>query len=357
MDLRHIDKSEDQESTEWPIIDHLEESLPKRSDKPYLSAFVLSHPDKDHVQGFEALLKRVEIGELWYTPRVLRDYEENEDLCDDAVAFRNEAERRRKATLNNPENVQSGDRIKVIGHDDILSEDKYADLPESCKVVPGNTIEAVDGNDLSNEFRVFVHAPFSDDQAKERNNTSLAIQVALFEGEKRLEALFFGDREYPTVSRIFRVSEEHDNEQYLAWDVLLSPHHCSKKVMFFQTQDEDQPSFKEDIMEDFDKYAKDSSHIVASALSDFSDEKGKNPPHQKAREKYEEVVNAGNFLCTHEYPNNESPEPIVFELTNSGIAYPILNESDTGQALGAAVSAARGESKPPSQHVGFGKTV
>ncbi len=354
VDIRHTAKSEDEETTEWAIIDHLVEVLPKRDGKPYLAVFALTHPDKDHVQGFEELIQRVEIGELWYTPRILRDYEDNEDLCEDAVAFRNEADRRRKAVLADPGNIAPGDRIKVIGHDEILNEEKYTDLPESCKEHPGTTIKLIDGEDQSDKCVVFIHAPFSDDQAKERNNTSLALQVALKDGDRKLEALLLGDREYPTISRIFRTTEEHNNEEFLAWDILLAPHHCSKKVMFFQNPDEEKPTLKPDIMEDFEKHAKDAAHIVASAHAAFSDGKGDNPPHQKAREKYEEIVDSGHFLCTHETPTEAEPEPIVFGLSESGVTHPEKKKGTAAAALVGALGAARGQAKPPTEHVGFG---
>ena len=86
-----------------PIIDHLVELLPKRNKEPYLAAFVLTHPDQDHIQGFAELLKRVQIGELWHTPKVFRDQSDQETICDDAKAFRKEADRRRKAILVDPD--------------------------------------------------------------------------------------------------------------------------------------------------------------------------------------------------------------------------------------------------------------
>lgn len=354
VDIRHSEKSEDDEATEWPIIDKLVDLLPKRDGRPYLAAFALTHPDKDHVQGFDELNDRVLIGELWYTPRIIRNYEDNEDLCEDALAFRREADRRRKAILENPDDVKSGDRLKVIGHDEILNEDKYAALPAEYKVLPGNTITNVDGDDVSDEFVAFIHAPFSDDQAKDRNNTSLAMHVALSEEANQLEALLLGDREYPTIRRIVRTTEEHNNKQYLKWDVLLTPHHCSKAVMFFEDDDEEAPSFKQDIMDDFEKYAKDDAHIVASALSEFTDGKGDNPPHQRARDKYEEIVDSGHFLCTHETPSEEEPEPIVFEVSESGVTHPEKEKGTAASALSGTLGAARGQAKPPTEHVGFG---
>src|SRR3546814_4617155 len=84
----HTAKSEDEETDCAPILDQLEENLPKVNGRPYLSSFALTHPDKDHIQGFEELMERVDIGELWFTPRVFR--EQAAELCEDAAAFREE---------------------------------------------------------------------------------------------------------------------------------------------------------------------------------------------------------------------------------------------------------------------------
>ena len=59
IDLRHLEKADDPEEPEWPIIDHLVKVLPKKNGKPYLAVFALTHPDKDHTQGFAELLKKV----------------------------------------------------------------------------------------------------------------------------------------------------------------------------------------------------------------------------------------------------------------------------------------------------------
>src|SRR5208337_2856865 len=104
IDLRHLEKADDPDEPEWPIIDHLVRVLPKRNGTPYLSLFVLTHPDKDHIQGFAELLKKVHIGEIWHTPKIFRSQDDQESLCDDAKAFRKETHRRRKEILKNPDN-------------------------------------------------------------------------------------------------------------------------------------------------------------------------------------------------------------------------------------------------------------
>ena len=47
--------------------------MPKRNNRPYLAAFLLTHADKDHCLGFADLLTKVDIGELWATPRLWRE--------------------------------------------------------------------------------------------------------------------------------------------------------------------------------------------------------------------------------------------------------------------------------------------
>ena len=127
--------------------------------------------------------------------------------------------------------------------------------------------------------------------------------------------------------------------------------------MFWKDEGEEEESFKKDIMDYFEKYEQSGAYIIASANSDFSDKEGDNPPHGKARKEYEKIVDAGHFLCTHERPSKEAPEPIKFELTTTGLR--LVETTRDGEkgtpALSAAVAAARGGTTPPQQQVGFGK--
>lgn len=355
IDLRHLEKADEDEHPEWPIIDCLVATLPKKPNgRPYLAVFVLTHPDADHIQGFAELLKRVDIGELWHTPRIFRDQSDKESLCEDAKAFRKEAHRRRKAIADNPSNIKSGDRLRVIGHDDILLEPDYQQLPDRCKSRPASIVYEVDGENLKGHFEAFIHAPFKDDQAKNKNNTSLSLNVVLREGEKYAQFMFLGDREYPTIKQIFVKTEERKNTFYLGWDAMLCSHHCSKGVMYWQDVNDPVVRFKQDIMDYFMKYSK-SGRIVASCLSDFTDGEGDNPPHKKARQEYEKIVSAGHFLCTHEHPSEESPEPLVFTLDASGLTVIDKRKRSQGPAgLGAAVAQALGGHQPPAAQTTFG---
>lgn len=354
VDLRHCESAEDDDSPMTPVLDELVRLLPKKNGKPYLALFVLTHPDEDHCLGFKEMLKKVQIGELWHTPRVFREYKQ--DLCEDAQAFRDEARRRRDITIENQGEVESGDRVRVIGHDDIFEEEDYKDFPQYWRTTPGTSVTEVDGEEMGDVFEAFIHAPFKDDMDGTRNNTSLAFQINLVAGDQVGKGLFFGDREYPLIKKIFDKTKERKRTQYLEWDVMLASHHCSKCAMYWADAEEEEEKLKQDMMDDFEAAKREGGYIIASSRSDFSDEEGKLPPHLKARKRYEEIVEVGHFGCTHEHPNKKEPQPVVLIVDDNGIRYE--KPEGKAQAVGTvanAVSAARGGTAPPKEQVGFGR--
>lgn len=351
VDLHHVSAADDDDDTHTPIVDELERVLPKRDGTPYLAVFVLTHPDQDHCLGFAELHKRVDIGELWFSPRIFREY--MKDLCDDAKAFRKEAKRRVRATIEAGGDVDSGDRIRIIGYDDLLKEEDYEGFPQERLTVPGNAITELDGEDFEGVFRAFVHAPFKEDTTGDRNDNSVALQATLTSGDAAGKLLLFGDLCYPTIRNIFTRSDEDD----LEWNVMLSAHHCSKSVMYWKGEGEEDESRKQDILDDMENVALDPGYIVASSEPiPASNKPGDNPPHAKAKKRYEEIV-PDEFLCTQEYPNKDNPEPLVFELTEDGLALTQSGERSKAHAesLTASVSAARGRAAPPEERVGFGR--
>lgn len=351
IDLHHMVKSDDANDPATPVIDELIPLLPKVGGKPYLAVFALTHPDLDHIQGFKELLSKVTIGELWFSPRVFDEFKK--DLCDDAKAFRVEADRRAEVCCKNGESTKSGDRIRVIGYDEILKTEKYKNLPAKMKSYPGHEVFELDGSDCSAHFRAYIHAPFKDDcSGGDRNDTSLAMQVKLTNGNYVGKALFFGDLSYPTLKRIFEVTQDSKN---LEWHVLLSPHHCSKSAMFWQSEGDKEATFKKDIMDNFEKVQLTPNRIISSS-TDFpaKDEPGKNPPHLMARQKYELITE--EFLCTHEHIDEKTPHPIVFEVTQAGLSYQRPESRlSANDKVAQAVVKARGATEPPKERVGFGK--
>lgn len=349
VDLHHMSASDDDDDKHVSIVDELERVLPKRDGDPYLAVFVLTHPDQDHCLGFADLLERIHIGELWFSPRILREY--TADLCDDGKAFRKEAKRRVKETIEAGGDVDSGDRVRIIGYDDLLKDEEQEGFPEERLTVPGTDITELDGEDRADVFRAFVHAPFKEDTTGDRNDNSVALQVTLTDGEAAGKLLLLGDLCYPTIRNIFTRSDDED----LEWNVMLAAHHCSKSVMYWKEEGEEDEKLKQDILDDMEKAGLEPGYIVSSSEPvPSSNKSGDNPPHAKAKKRYEEIV-PDEFQCTQEFPSEDDPKPIVFELTGDGLSLVDSEErSKAGASLAASVAAARGRAEPPQERVGFG---
>lgn len=348
VDLRHMVKSENDDDTAWPVTDELIDILPTLDGEPYLSVFALTHPDQDHCQGFEDLNERVIISELWMSPRTFREYREDDDLCDDALAFHDEAMRRVKAAIAAGGDPGRGNRIRIIGYDDLLKEPEFRGFPEEFLSVPGNTITMVDGENLSHVFEAFVHAPFRDDSFGDRNDCSLAFQISLYRGRGVGRALLMGDLNYPIIRRIFDRSEDDT----LAWNVLLAPHHCSKSAMFWKDEGDEEETLRGDMVRDFGNTALDPGYVVSSSEPvPASNRPGDNPPHAKAKRQYQRIV-PNEFLCTHEHEDKKNPEPIIFEVTQGGFSY--VGDSESSKSM-SDVLTGLGAAAAPATAIGFGR--
>lgn len=319
VDLRDMLAADQDDAVVAAVIDRLEQTLPQPDGKtPYLAVFALTHADKDHCQGFGDLLdSTIEIGEIWATPRLWRERGEDAPMCEDAKRFHKEVERRVSATLKaltDGTTPDSGDRVRIIGYDDDRDQHAYAELPDAYFTFPGQVITMVDGVELADRFEAFVHAPFRDDCAGDRNDTSLALQIQLHAADGTTgRLLLLGDLAYPTIRKIFENSEAAGNTDRLAWDVLLAPHHCSKKVMYGPGEDGTE-ELKQDVLDQLKAYAGPDAYVIASSRPfRSSDETGNNPPHLLARDAYESVTGTP-VVCTGESPSVDDPRPVVFVL-------------------------------------------
>jgi beta-lactamase superfamily II metal-dependent hydrolase len=362
MQIDLHDKSDGDSEKYTPIVDRLKELLPKRNGKPYLSVFVLTHPDQDHTKGLTRLLKEVDIDEIWHTPRIFREYEKNNELCDDAKAIRKECNRRREVTINKNGKVAAGDRVRIIGHDTLFENDeKYKNFPKEWRSMPGTSITRLDDEELSSHFNVFIHAPFKDTCEEDRNESSLAMQIKLLHNQQELKGLFFGDLSHFTLKSILdKTREKEVNYHYLEWHVFQAPHHCSKYAMYKRVDKEDVLQTDPEILSEYEKHQLNPAYVIASCDASFTDEPGMNPPHLKARKRYEEIVESGKFICTHEHGDNSTPERVEFHLTDSGIVYESPTQQNSrekgisGKGIGtAAVESIRRST--PSTHTGYGK--
>ena len=251
-------------------------------------------------------------------------------MCEDAQRFQEEVERRVDATLKavkDGKEPASGDRVRIIGYDEDRELHSYAELPDEYFTFPGDVITKIDGQDVEDRFEAFVHAPFKDHCAGDRNDTSLALQVQLKASDDTVgRLLFLGDLAYPIIKMIFENSEAAGNSDRVEWDVLLSPHHCSKKAMYAKGEDGEE-ELKQDLLDLFQAHASPDARVIASSLPfRDKDDTGNDPPHLLAREAYESITDY-EVLCTGEYPSKEEPRPVVFAL-EPGLGLELVDVTD-----------------------------
>ncbi|WP_457654725.1 hypothetical protein [Rhodocaloribacter sp.] len=175
--------------------------------------------------------------------------------------------------------------------------------------------------------------------------------------------LFFGDLSYPTLKRILEKTRDKENDRYLEWHIFLAPHHCSKYAMYKRVNGDDVLQKDPEILKEFEKEKHSPAYVVASCDFPFTDKPGSNPPHRKARSRYEEIVDKGHFLCTHEHGDEKQPERIEFTLDDDGVHYQELKKSsgkDSGSSSGESqkrIGEAASEltrRSTPTVHTGYG---
>ena len=344
VDLHHMTKSGDDDTT-VSMIDQLIEILPVVDGRPYLAAFALTHPDEDHCKGFKDLLKQITIGELWLTPRGFDDYDD--EPCEDAIAFSNEAEQRIAKAVTG--DVSSGNRIRVIGRAARFDEAPYSDLPDSARSTAGTAVTEIDGNDLAGTFRAFIHAPFVEAADGDCNDSSLAMHVTLSDTERDLRLMLFGDLAHNSIAEIY---ENNTDPADIEWEVLLTAHHCSKKALF----DDDNVADTRVVDGLTDSATSGAWAVASSRLVPATNKPNDDPPHRLAWDKYAAIVGSDCMLCTADHGSADDPDPIEFSTHENGFySKPVANTA-RATAMSAAVAAARPRSAPPRDRTGYGDT-
>ena len=128
--------------------------------------------------------------------------------------------------------------------------------------------------------------------------------------------LLLGDLEHEQIEAFVSQTEENGNEDYLTWDVLLAPHHCSRNAV--RTKDGDDWVDAQSA-DDLERYAADNAIVVVSARSfEDIDDSDTDPPHVDAREVYEGIVGAEAVHTTSDYANGSDSEPLTITLDDDG---------------------------------------
>ena len=296
----------------------------------YVDVLALSHPDKDHCSG---LAKHFHLGvaadwaqgsdkifirELWSSPLVFRRASKRHRLCDDAKAFNSEARRRVKCFRDAGGSVGDGDRILILGEDE---DGKTDDLTQIVVPVDKEFSTVNWQHDDTMKARLLGPLPKVDDdgeEAQSKNNSSTVIRFSLTGGNVPDKCRFLtgGDTEVVIWEQLW---DKHQYGDWLTYDVLLVPHHCSWHSLSHDSWSElgENAKVSQDARSALSQ-ARGGATIIASSkpIKDDDDD----PPCVRAKREYEKIVTAvrGQFRCVGEHPSESSPDVTEVEIDHNG---------------------------------------
>lgn len=320
----------------------------------YVDVFLSTHPHQDHITGLRNHFHlgppgewnkdndKIIIREMWSSPVVFRRADSQTLLCEDAKAWAREARRRVKRFRDVGFDTVPGDRILIMGEDidgktdDIL--DIVVTLDES--VTAANRVKA----DVF-EARLLAPLPAESDEEEEdlsTNESSVVLRFSLTGGGvgDRCRFLTGGDAEVAIWQRLWQRHGDA-NPDWLSYDVLQTPHHCSWRSLSFDSWSDlgEDAEVDEDARSALSQTRK-GADIVASSKPIKDDDD--NPPHHRAKQEYLEIVDGEDdrFFCTDESWEDDGLS-LEFEVKASGIVRKLAKAAAlAAPALGISATAA-----------------
>jgi hypothetical protein len=299
----------------------------------FVDAFLLSHPDQDHCAGlcthfhlgapadWSKADDKIFICELWSSPMVFRraSRKQNHVLCGDAKAFNTEARRRVQRFRDSKGVVGDGDRILILGED----ENGKTDDLGAILVKVDEVFSKVDGaQDTSFSARLLGPLPKSDDAEEEelsKNESSTILRFCLA-AEGNSDAgryLTGGDAEVGIWERLW--DRHKKRTEWLSYDILLSPHHCSWHSLSYDSWSElrDKAKVSEKARNALSQTR--AGAVVVASSNPIKDDDN-DPPCIRAKREYVAITDAakGSFKCVGELPSEAEPDVLEFEIGKHG---------------------------------------
>lgn len=328
------DESENDDKTA-DVHSSLLKTLPKLtgSKKRHISVFCLSHSHQDHCQGVNRVFRLpgikqednndlIQIDELWVTAAIF-----NSDVKEPSKHIQKEAKRRLKLYSKAETSSQAeekGHMLVVFGSNDDIEDLKK--LPSSRNPKAGEIFKKICGEEQS-DWETFVHCPFhyiiNDDGDEDSNNSSLILQTKMSNDDENASLLIGGDAGCSIWKRVNTQSKNNKNTDRLQWDIFFAPHHGSYKFFTEKEHEEGRKEASEtpdkDSMELLDRGDDDGWIVCSSRPVKAKNYDDKDPPHIEGVNHYRNIVKDGKFICLMEHPDKDSPDPLVFRLTNNGL--------------------------------------
>jgi len=327
-DIHYRTKSEDEnEDNYYPFRDDVKKAC-KKGNEYRLSYFISTHPDKDHVLGFETVFHTGEpdkykpsddtilIEEIWVSA-----YGANPNYTtDESEELVKEIKRRKKLQGTTKAN-EAGNRLKILSQDvDENNEGTIGDYLTWKLLAP--TDDEADIEDSGDE-----------ESPNSCNNSSLVIRWKYTNGSKTEYILLGGDAGYEIWERI----RDDFADEKLEWSILLAPHHCSRCSLQYKNDDGEYVDADNAISALSNVHGK--GFVVSSSKKIKKDED--RPPAWEAKQKYLKILKNSHeknhkerFLNPQTYGDKEKPKPIIFNLSAKGL---VLDRSTKSSTKSSAV--------------------
>lgn len=317
----------------------LRDRIKRDSDgRPYVDVFLCSHPDQDHCGGIRTHFhlgapdgytddskpddeKKILIREMWSSPIVFRRASKVHKLCEDAKAFQKEVKRRVQVARDKQcIGLKSGERVLILGED---MNGKTEDLG-AILVRLDDVFNRVNGTPSALfNARLLAPLPISDDGAEEaeigKNHSSVVLNIELAnstEMKTKKNFLTGGDAEVLIWEKLWEKHKE--DPKVLAYDLLLTPHHCSWHALSHDSRSE--MGSKAKVSADAKSalsQMRPAGYIIASSQPIKDDDC--DPPCHAAKVEYKAIAKSakGEFLCTGD-PTEGDTAPLEFTLMADG---------------------------------------
>ncbi len=329
----HIRKSADDPDDDTPdVASQLKDRLKKdESGRSYVDAMLLSHPDEDHCRGLKRHFylgppadipedtNKILIHEMWSSPIIFRRVSKTHTLCDDAKGWNKEA-KRRVNLFKDTCKAGNGDRIRILGED----EDGKTDDLDDILIRAGETLNLINGvNDGTFEALLLAPRPKSDEETDEeeeavtKNNSSVILRFKLKSGTTTDACRFLtgGDADVGIWERLW-TRHKKDPQPALAYDILLTPHHCSWRSLSWDSWSDwgEDAEVSKDARSALSQ-TREGAVIVASSKP-IKDDDG-DPPCVRAEREYKAIAKAakGEFTCV----GDGGPEPLTYTVEAGGV--------------------------------------
>lgn len=356
----HVRKAADNDGDDTPdVMADLRERLNRDAEgRLYVDGFLLSHPDKDHITGLETHFHlgppedwskdddKILIHEMWSSPVIFRRASKSHTLCPDAKAWAKEARRRVALFRENDTIADEGDRIQIMGED----EDGKTDDILEIVVKTNETVTKLNENSSSAfEGRLLAPLPQGDDEDTEelltKNCSSVIIRFSIRGGGilDKCRFLSGGDAEVAIWERLWDDLSEN-NADWLNYDILQAPHHCSWHSLSYDSWSEMGEDAKvcEAARNALGQIRKGAIVVASSKKIDPNDS---DPPCDRAKREYIAIVDGKNdrFICVADVWEDEE-RSLEYEITASGITKTVKSAAKAAAAamgIGATASQAR----------------